>query len=37
MLRSWALGALLEARAVFLQATLVSDLDGQPEDPEEFT
>lgn len=32
---SWALGALREARAPFLQATLVSDLDGQPADPEE--
>lgn len=32
---SWALGALLEAQAVFLQAALASDLDGQPADPEE--
>lgn len=29
---SWALVALLETRAPFLQATLVSDLDGQPAD-----
>lgn len=32
---SWALGALLEAQAIFLQAALASDLDGQPADPEE--
>ena len=31
----WALGALLEAQAIFLQVALASDLDGQPADPEE--
>lgn len=35
MVSSWALGALLEAQAIFLQAALASDLDGQPADPEE--